>query len=121
MSTSTVTTVNGQTREQWTADRRDPAAVAAHAAEIVADAQDTKTYTDPHPGKKGADRLDYICDKCGGSGKYFQPSSMGDQCFRCDGTGTTSRLVSTERRYTRQDVNEYNRTQQDRQIGRAHV
>lgn len=108
------TTVNGQTREQWTAARRDPAAVAAHAAEIIADAQDTKTYTDPHPGKKGTDRLTYTCDKCGGSGKYFQPSSMGDRCFRCNGNGSTSRLVSTERRYARQDVSEYNRMQQDR-------
>lgn len=107
-------TVNGQTREQWIADRRDPEAVAAHAAEIIADAQDTKTYTDPHPGKKGTDRIVYVCDKCGGSGQYFQPSSMGDMCFRCNGTGETSRLVSTERGYARQDVNEYNAMQQDR-------
>lgn len=107
-------TINGQTREQWIADRRDPSAVAAHAAKIIADAQDTKTYTDPHPGKKGTDRIVYICDKCGGSGQYFQPSSMGDMCFRCNGTGTTSRLVSTERGYARADVREYNGMQQDR-------
>lgn len=59
-------------------------------------------YTDPHPGMKGSDRITEACGACAGTGLYTAPTWITDStgrpyCFRCHGTGTHSRLVSSAR------------------------
>ena len=59
-------------------------------------------YTDPHPGIKGSDRITEACGACAGTGLYTAPTWITDStgrpyCFRCHGTGTYSRLVSSAR------------------------
>jgi hypothetical protein len=38
------------------------------------------------------------CKKCGGSGKYFHPSTHGNQCFECGGVGYKEFKTSAEQR-----------------------
>lgn len=43
-------------------------------------------YVDPHPGRKGSDRADQRCGKCGGIGRL--PTLVdGGRCWPCAGTG----------------------------------
>lgn len=61
-------------------------------------------YVDPFPGRKGADRIQEDCYRCGGSG-YVSYGNVtiqvgrhsGRVCFVCLGNGYTSRLVSSAR------------------------
>ncbi|WNM74169.1 hypothetical protein SEA_NERGAL_78 [Mycobacterium Phage Nergal] len=70
-----------------------------------------ETYVDPHPGKLGSDRIEWIeaCYRCGGSGIYRWVNAMGvceGSCYGCWGTGKVerSRAVSTDRRQARLDA-----------------
>lgn len=59
-------------------------------------------YVDPHPGRKGNERIQESCGKCAGTGLYTAPTHWTDStgrpfCFACKGTGVYSHLVSSAR------------------------
>ena len=64
-------------------------------------------YSDPFPGRKGAERITVDCGKCSGTGVYSGPSgvtfytkavdAVAPGCFDCFGAGTRSFLVSSAR------------------------
>jgi len=70
-------------------------------------------YVDPFPGRKGSDRVYETCWKCGGSGVVswgnvtFVAQGREDRhCFECNGSGKTSRLVSSARATARRQAKE---------------
>lgn len=64
-------------------------------------------YVDPYPGRKGSERVWEDCGNCAGTGIYQGPSGLkiytatvggvDKGCFRCNGTGRISFLVSSAR------------------------
>lgn len=70
-------------------------------------------YVDPFPGRKGSDRVYETCGKCAGSGVVswgnvtFVAQGREDRhCFDCNGSGKTSRLVSSARATARRQAQE---------------
>ncbi|ASR84839.1 hypothetical protein SEA_HURRICANE_95 [Mycobacterium phage Hurricane] len=70
---------------------------------------DVVGYVDPHPGKLGTDRIEWLedCGRCGGSGLYRWVNSFGvceGTCYGCFGTGKVERsqAVSTARKAARE-------------------
>lgn len=74
----------------------------------------TPSYSDPHPGLRGSDRVSETCGRCGGSGLYVGPtnakwengSGSGSRpyCFQCGGAGVQRVLVSSVRARVRREV-----------------
>ena len=70
------------------------------------------TYVDPYPGRKGSERVEVPCGRCGGTGIYHGPTNArwnngrysDAWCFACDGSKTTTVLVSSERAAARAEV-----------------
>lgn len=72
-------------------------------------------YEDPMPGRKGSERIKSSCGWCGGTGVYQGPSGykfhtpavggVDTGCFRCEGRGYTSALVSSLRASARRRAN----------------
>lgn len=68
-------------------------------------------YVDPFPGRKGSERIQETCGKCGGH-KVISWGNVtlkangvdGRVCFECMGRGYTSRLVSSARQTARNQV-----------------
>lgn len=76
-------------------------------------------YVDPYPGRKGSERVYFDCDRCNGTGSVswgmnvdgaVYDSATGEErtvsrvCFKCDGTGRDSHLVSSARAAARRRV-----------------
>jgi hypothetical protein len=68
-------------------------------------------YVDPFPGRKGSDRVYETCGKCSGTGVVswgnvtFVAQGREDRhCFDCNGSGRTSRLVSSARATARREA-----------------
>lgn len=77
-----------------------------------------RTYTDPCPGKKGTDRIEEDCYRCGGSGEWtygmvtnvlhYTGRVTGRFCFECSGRGKVSVKVSSVRARARREVKAHN-------------
>lgn len=76
-------------------------------------------YVDPYPGRKGSERVYFDCDRCNGTGSVswgmnvdgalLDPATGEERivprvCFKCDGTGRGSHLVSSARAAARRRV-----------------
>lgn len=108
-------------RDTWITDHLDNERIDAITAERLATIEGDREYVDPHPGKKGSDRIVLDCGKCDGTGYYYAPSRIawrathadghevdGRLCFACNGKGRYSVLVSSRRATARKRVREYN-------------
>lgn len=59
-------------------------------------AQADAEYVDPFPGRRGNERVDQVCSKCGGTGRVSTLVDSG-RCWSCAGSGSVSVLVSSAR------------------------
>lgn len=113
-------TVDGMTRDQWITTHRDQERIDAAVSELRGTPD--REYVDPCPGMKGTDRITKCCGKCDGTGVYDAPSScswnrrtadgiiVGNTwCFACNGAGTYTVLVSSERAKAHRSVREDNK------------
>lgn len=76
-------------------------------------------YSDPYPGRKGSERVQVDCSKCGGTGVYQGPSgykfhtpavgAVDTGCFQCMGVGHTKPLVSSLRASEKRRINARNK------------
>ncbi|AYN58504.1 ssDNA binding protein [Arthrobacter phage Liebe] len=88
-----------------------PADLAITAVTAKGNEYRVAVYVDPFPGRKGAERIYDTCGKCAGTGVVnwgnvtFVAQGREDRhCFDCNGTGKTSRLVSSARATARRDA-----------------
>ena len=63
-------------------------------------------YGDPYPGRRGTDRVDEPCRRCGGEGKLVDMRGNPTSCPFCEGSGARSILVSSARARARREAKE---------------